>query len=322
MDKITISNLQGENGLVNVVRYFQNNGQEYIIYSLNEVDEAGYTRLYVAKIKGVDGTYSAETLNDNEWNEVKNLVKLIVKANKEGMPVPVQDLNAKKISNLLLKDKKVFKLNAPLVNDLSANKPNFDTESSSNTVTQNSPFNTPTFEQPVQQSTFDIPSAPAFEQPVQQPTFDIPSTPTFERPVQQPTFDIPSTPTFEQPVQQPTFDIPSTPTFEQPVQQPTFDIPSTPAFEQPVQQPTFDIPSAPAFEQPVQQSAFDFTNMQNNGMPFGNNTQNTNPTEDYKQMYQDILEKNNELQEQINKINAELVQYKEIINNIKNIVEK
>ena len=288
MDKITISNLQGENGLVNVVRYFQNNGQEYIIYSLNEVDEAGYTRLYVAKIKGVDGTYSAETLNDNEWNEVKNLVKLIVKANKEGMPVPVQDLNAKKISNLLLKDKKVFKLNAPLVNDLSANKPNFDTESSSNTVTQNSLFNTPTFEQPIQQ----------------------------------PTFDIPSTPTFEQPVQQPTFDIPSTPAFEQPVQQPAFDIPSTPAFEQPVQQPTFDIPSAPAFEQPVQQSAFDFTNMQNNGMPFGNNTQNTNPTEDYKQMYQDILEKNNELQEQINKINAELVQYKEIINNIKSIVEK
>ena len=288
MDKITISNLQGENGLVNVVRYFQNNGQEYIIYSLNEVDEAGYTRLYVAKIKGVDGTYSAETLNDNEWNEVKNLVKLIVKANKEGMPVPVQDLNAKKISNLLLKDKKVFKLNAPLVNDLSANKPNFDTESSSNTVTQNSLFNTPTFEQPAQQ----------------------------------PTFDIPSTPTFEQPVQQPTFDIPSTPTFEQPVQQPTFDIPSTPTFEQPAQQPTFDIPSTPTFEQPVQQSSFDFTNMQNNGMPFGNNTQNTNPTEDYKQMYQDILEKNNELQEQINKINAELVQYKEIINNIKNIVEK
>ena len=322
MDKITISNLQGENGLVNVVRYFQNNGQEYIIYSLNEVDEAGYTRLYVAKIKGVDGTYSAETLNDNEWNEVKNLVKLIVKANKEGMPVPVQDLNAKKISNLLLKDKKVFKLNAPLVNDLSANKPNFDTESSSNTVTQNSLFNTPTFEQPIQQPTFDIPSTPTFEQPAQQPTFDIPSTPTFEQPVQQPTFDIPSAPAFEQPVQQPTFDIPSTPAFEQPVQQPAFDIPSTPAFEQPVQQPTFDIPSAPAFEQPVQQSAFDFTNMQNNGMPFGNNTQNTNPTEDYKQMYQDILEKNNELQEQINKINAELVQYKEIINNIKSIVEK
>ena len=104
MDKITISNLQGESGLVNVVRYFQNNGQEYLIYSLNEVDEAGYTRLYVAKITQENGTYSAETLNDNEWTEVKNLVKVIVKANKEGMPVPVQDLDTNKIANILLKE--------------------------------------------------------------------------------------------------------------------------------------------------------------------------------------------------------------------------
>ena len=208
MDKVTISNLQGESGLVNVVRYFMNNANEYLIYSLNEVDEAGYTRLYVAKISGVDGTYSAESLNDDEWNEIKNIVKLIVKSNKEGVPVPVQDLNPKKISNILLKDKKIFKLNAPLVNDLGANKPNFDTDETSSGA---------------QQPTFDIPSTPEFEQPVQQPTFDIPSAPAFEQPAQQPTFDIPSAPAFEQPVQQPTFDIPSAPTFEQPTQQPTFD---------------------------------------------------------------------------------------------------
>ena len=35
MDKVTISNLQGESGLVNVVRYFMNNANEYLIYSLN-----------------------------------------------------------------------------------------------------------------------------------------------------------------------------------------------------------------------------------------------------------------------------------------------
>lgn len=171
MDKITISNLQGESGLVNVVRYFKNNGQEYLIYSLNEVDEAGYTRLYVAKVNGVNGNYNAETLNDNEWNEVKNLVKVIVKANKEGMPVPVQDMNPSKINNLILKDKKVFKLNAPLVNDLSANQPNFAEEGTEETGAQKEI--TPT------QPTFDMPSAPAFETPVQ-PAFDMPSAPTFD----------------------------------------------------------------------------------------------------------------------------------------------
>ena len=37
-NKITIKNLQGESGIVNVVRYFLNNGSEYLIYSLNFLD--------------------------------------------------------------------------------------------------------------------------------------------------------------------------------------------------------------------------------------------------------------------------------------------
>ena len=296
MDKITISNLQGESGLVNVVRYFQNNGQEYLIYSLNEVDEAGYTRLYVAKITQENGTYSAETLNDNEWTEVKNLVKVIVKANKEGMPVPVQDLDTNKIANILLKDKKVFKLNAPLVNDLSANKK----------IVNNN-------QQPVQQPTFEIPSAPAFEQQAQQPTFEIPSAPAFEQPVQQPTFEIPSAPAFEQPAQQPTFEVPSAPAFEQPVQQPTFDIP--------VQQPTFEIPGASTFEQPAQQPTFNFgENM--NTMNFDTNIETNNQAGDYQKMYEEEKNKNNELQEQINSLNAEIAKLNEIINNEKKIIEK
>jgi hypothetical protein len=231
MDKVTISNLQGESGLVNVVRYFNNNGVEYLIYSLNEVDEAGYTRLYVTKLNGVDGMYTADTLNDNEWNEIKNLVKIIVKSNKEGMPTPVQDLNPKKINNILLKDKKVFKLNAPLVNDLSANKPNFDTTDNDGS------------EQKTIQN--DIPSAPAFETPVQ-PTFEVPSAPTFETPVQ----------------------------------------------------PTFD-----------------FNATFGNNTVSDSNTMNNGTQDNYKEMYEEQLNKNKELQAQID-------HYKELFNNVKNIIEK
>ncbi len=279
MDKVTISNLQGESGLVNVVRYFNNNGVEYLIYSLNEVDEAGYTRLYVTKLNGVDGMYTADTLNDNEWNEIKNLVKIIVKSNKEGMPTPVQDLNPKKINNILLKDKKVFKLNAPLVNDLSANKPNFDTTDNDGS------------EQKTIQN--DIPSAPAFETPVQ-PTFEVPSAPTFETPVQ-PTFEVPSAPAFETPVQ------------------PTFEVPSAPAFETPVQ-PTFEVPSAPTFETPVQPT-FDFNATFGNNTVSDSNTMNNGTQDNYKEMYEEQLNKNKELQAQID-------HYKELFNNVKNIIEK
>ena len=188
MEKVTISNEKGENGLVNVVRYFQNNGTQYLIYSLNEVDEAGYTRLYVVKINGVNGNYTAEMPNESEWNDVKNLIKLIVKANKEGMPVPVQDINPKKLTNIILKDKKVFKLNTSLVNDLESNKTSFDDEKENNVETQSINPN----------NSFEIPSAPSFEQPAQ-PSYEIPSAPdfnaqsfsSFESPVQ-PTFDMPA----------------------------------------------------------------------------------------------------------------------------------
>ena len=271
MDKVTISNLQGENGLVNVVRFFNNNGNEYLIYSLNEIDESGYTRLYVTKLSGVDGMYTADTLSDTEWNEIKNLVRIIVKSNKEGMVSPVNDINPKKINNILLKDKKVFKLNTPLVNDLSANKPKFD------------------------EDTEDGSTQKAINNSIVQPTFEVPSAPTFETPVQ-PTFEVPSAPTFETPVQ-PTFEVPSVPTFETPVQ------------------PTFEVPSAPTFETPVQPT-FDF----NDSFNINNGQQDINriseeSKEDYKLMYQEQLNKNKELQEQIDK-------YINILNSIKNIVEK
>ena len=153
MDKVTISNLQGESGNANIVRYFQNNGMEYLIYSLNEVDESGYTRLYVANIKGIDGNYTAETLNEAEWTEIKNLVKIIVKANKENLPVPVQDLNPHKIKNIILKDKKIFKLNTPLVNDLAANKPNFESTDDTSSESQSG----------LVQPAFEMPSTPTFD---------------------------------------------------------------------------------------------------------------------------------------------------------------
>ena len=302
MDKITISNLQGESGLVNVVRYFMCNSKQILIYSLNEVDEAGYTRLYVAKIEGGNGTYSAESLNDSEWDEIKNIIKLIVKANKEGMPVPVQDLNPKKIDNVILKDKKVFKLNAPLVNDLGNNKPKFE-EGETNGFNQ--PSAQPAFEMPTPQPSVQ----PAFEmpnvQPSAQPAFEMPNV----QPSAQPAFEMPNV----QPSAQPAFEIPT----PQPSVQPAFEIPTPqpsaqPAFEmpnpQPFEQPAFEMPNPQPFEQPAFEMPSMNTNVQESAM------------DNYKTMYEEILKKNSELEEKINSLNTKIVQYEEKIKKIKEMI--
>ncbi len=333
MDKVTISNLQGESGLANVVRYFINNGTEYLIYSLNEVDEAGYTRLYVTKMNGVDGNYTAESLNDTEWSEIKNLVKVIVKANKENLPLPIQDINPKKIRNIVLKDKKIFKLNTPLVNDLSANKPTFNDNDEAGTGEQKTAFNMPiqpTFETPAA-PTFDMPVQPTFETPAAS-AFNMPAQPTFETPAA-PTFDMPAQPTFETPAA-PAFDIPAQPTFETPAAsafnmpaQPTFETPAASAFNMPAQ-PTFETPAAPTFDMPAQptfetqtsnnitNNTFDFANMN----AFDNTLQSSNINQETSSV---ATEKNvSELQDEIKRLQDELAKYKSIIENVKDIVEK
>ena len=291
MEKVTISNLQGESGLVNVVRYFLNNGSEFLIYSLNEVDESGYTRLYVTKLNGVDGNYTAETLNDTEWADIKNLVKVIVKANKEKLPVPVQDINPHKIRNIVLKDKKIFKLNTPLVNDLSANQPNFNEENDT----------APTGGE--QKTAFDIPSAPTFDTPAQ-PAFEMPSAPAFDTPAQ-PTFEMPSAPTFDTPAQ-PTFEMPSAPTFDTPAQ-PTFEMPSAPTFDTPAQ-PTFDTNNTQNISN---FGTFDFGATDT----FANPTQSLNNENNQTQSVK-------ELQDEIARLNEEVAKYKSIVDNVKNLIEK
>ena len=50
--KSTIRNINGEYVEIEVIRYFKNNDIEYLIYSLNEIDASGYTKLYASKIIG------------------------------------------------------------------------------------------------------------------------------------------------------------------------------------------------------------------------------------------------------------------------------
>lgn len=357
MDKVLISNAQGESGIVNVVRYFANNGKEFLIYSLNEVDEAGYTRLYVVKLSGVDGVYNGDTLSDSEWAEIREQVKMIVKANKEGLPVPVQDLNPKKINNIILKDKKVFKLTSPLVVDLSNNKTNFENDINVQTKENN------LFEMPTNMSTFDAPVQPTFDIPNQstiesnnQSIFNNSQQSSFETPVQ-PTFDIPSQPTFDIPSQSPIesnnqsmFDVPQQPTFEMP-NQPTFETSNQSVFDTPMQS-SFDNINQPSFGN-MNQSSFEMPSTpeynQSNSQMFENNTQSTfgnndssmfefqntsafdmnvqpkfesQATIDYEKLYNEEVEKNQKIQAQIDELNQEVEKYKNIISTVKNIIEK
>ena len=118
-----IKNTNGGNIDLEVIRYFINNDTEYLIYSLNETvalgDDVRYTKLYASKIIG---TKACIITDSDEWNLVKEIIKDIVRCNRDGRELNIVDLNEDNLDDIILQDTRVFKLQGNLVNLLSENK--------------------------------------------------------------------------------------------------------------------------------------------------------------------------------------------------------
>jgi hypothetical protein len=119
MNGIVVQKSNGESINITVIRYFRLNNFDYLVFSLNEIDDGGYVKLYISKIVNGLGV----TIDDDvEWNLVKDTIKDIIKRNKDGIPIGVNDLNEANISQIKIENQKVFKLNDSLLQLLSANK--------------------------------------------------------------------------------------------------------------------------------------------------------------------------------------------------------
>ena len=114
-----IKNLTNDFTDVEVIRYFINNDTEYLIYSLNEIDESGYTKLYASKIIG---TKACIITDNDEWTLIKEIIKEIVRNNRDGSELHIIDLDEDGLNDIVLQDTRVFKLQGNLVNLLSDNK--------------------------------------------------------------------------------------------------------------------------------------------------------------------------------------------------------
>ncbi len=121
MSKIKLYNVDNELIAIEVIRYFKNNDIKYIIYTLidNSDDTTGYSKLYVAK--NIDN-YLTTITEDTEWTLIKDVIKNVIKSNRDGIEINVFDQNEGQLENLVLKDSRVFKLQGNLVNLLQENK--------------------------------------------------------------------------------------------------------------------------------------------------------------------------------------------------------
>lgn len=119
MNKRIMTNIQGSNLDCEIIRYFEKNNNKYLIYSLNEMDEVGYVKLYASKI--VD-KHAHIITDDDEWTFIKETIKDIVRNNRDGVSLDIIDLNENELENIVLEDNRIFKLQGNLVNLLMENK--------------------------------------------------------------------------------------------------------------------------------------------------------------------------------------------------------
>lgn len=71
------------------------NNNDYIVYSLNELNEEGMIKIYVSGLVSENGIYSSrEITTDEEWNNLKSILKTLAKSEEEPFPESIK-LDAK-----------------------------------------------------------------------------------------------------------------------------------------------------------------------------------------------------------------------------------
>ena len=117
--------INGQETKVSIVRYFLNAEQRYLIYTLGEIDEAGYLKIYVSKME-YNPLRAVSKSDEDEWNRIKDLIKITIKENKQKASLSIIDLNYADIENVEVVDSKIFKLLNSMVEILASNKTLFE----------------------------------------------------------------------------------------------------------------------------------------------------------------------------------------------------
>jgi len=122
MQKMSAFNQNNQPLEIEIIRYFKVNDKKYLIFTLEEKDEQGYIKVYVSKILGLNGTLAAyDIIDETEWASVKDLVKKIIKANREGEALEIEDLSLERLNNIKINGQQVFKLISNLIELLGSN---------------------------------------------------------------------------------------------------------------------------------------------------------------------------------------------------------
>ena len=129
MSKLIIKNFDNNKVEVDVIRYFKYKNTNYLIYTLNEIDEKGFTKLYIVKIMKQFNLLVAKTIKDEqEWKQIQQIVKELVTELKNNKLNEFVDLDIENLNNIKIKEARYFKLDKKLLSILTVNNEGYQEE--------------------------------------------------------------------------------------------------------------------------------------------------------------------------------------------------
>lgn len=81
LEKITLTNDNGETLEVDLVSYFniKSNNKQYMFYTLNEVVEAGYVKLYISEVAPEGLSFRlTKIMSEDDWTMIKGIMRKIL----------------------------------------------------------------------------------------------------------------------------------------------------------------------------------------------------------------------------------------------------
>ena len=74
-----------------ILSKFKLNNKNFIAYTFNEINDEGMIKIYVNGIVNSNGVYYGnEITDDNEWNEIKNVLKTLARSEEEQFPASIK----------------------------------------------------------------------------------------------------------------------------------------------------------------------------------------------------------------------------------------
>lgn len=111
MSDVILMRVNGSEKNAHIIRYFLYNHQRYLIFSLDELDDGGYMKLYVCKvIDSLDGIATMNIIDEVEWDDIKTLIKTIISEVRMGTLTSIEDIDYKELHNISVASTRAFKL--------------------------------------------------------------------------------------------------------------------------------------------------------------------------------------------------------------------